>query len=134
MKKSKSTFYSQEFKWKVVQEVLSGKYTKHEARRLYEIKSNCAILYWIRQFQGIENYRKDKENSHNFASMSNDKEILDLKNRIKELEEQNRLAEQRSDLWLTMIEVAEERLNIDIKGKSGVQLYKSSSKNNPSQK
>jgi transposase-like protein len=134
MKKSKSTFYSQEFKWKVVQEVLNGKYTKQEARKLYEIKSNCAILYWIRQFQGIENYRQDKENNNNFASMSKDKELQDLKNRIKELEEQNRLAEQRSDLWLTMIEVAEERLNIDIKGKSGVQLYKSSSKNNPSQK
>lgn len=56
-KKTKS-HYSEEFKLRVVKEVLEGKYSKEEARRIYGIKSNCAILYWIRQFSGQSNYRE----------------------------------------------------------------------------
>ena len=49
--------YSEDFKWQVVQEVLSGKLSKAEANRLYGIKSKSAILYWMRQYSGIRNYR-----------------------------------------------------------------------------
>lgn len=47
--------YSDDFKWKVVEEVLSGEITQAEAKRKYHIKSNSAILYWTRQLSGIEN-------------------------------------------------------------------------------
>ena len=40
--------YSNDFKWKVVQEILSGKIIQAEAKRKYNIKSNSAILYWTR--------------------------------------------------------------------------------------
>ncbi len=52
--------YSDEFKWKVVQEVLSGKITQAEAKRKYNIKSNSAILYWTRQLSGIHDYRNSR--------------------------------------------------------------------------
>ncbi|HYX07361.1 MAG TPA: transposase [Bacteroidales bacterium] len=47
--------YSESFKWKVVKSVLAGECTKEEARKIYGIKSNCAILYWIREFNGVKN-------------------------------------------------------------------------------
>ena len=68
--KKKLTFYSDEFKKKVVQEVFSGKFTKSSAQRFYKIKSNSAILYWIRKFNGdnlnwkIVNNYVDKETSN----------------------------------------------------------------------
>jgi transposase-like protein len=36
MKKKTQGFYSEEFKWRVVQDVLEGKYTKEEARRIHK--------------------------------------------------------------------------------------------------
>ena len=42
--------FSETFKRQVVQEVLSGKLSKEEARRLYHIKGKSAILNWIRKF------------------------------------------------------------------------------------
>ena len=59
-KKRTPQVYSEEFRWKVVQEVLSGELNQAEAKRKYNIKGNGAILYWIRQFSGIENYRESK--------------------------------------------------------------------------
>ncbi|CAN5468193.1 hypothetical protein BH23BAC3_BH23BAC3_33500 [soil metagenome] len=53
----KSGIYSEEFKWKVVQDVLSGNLTKEEAHRIYSVKGNCTILYWMRAFSGIKDYR-----------------------------------------------------------------------------
>jgi len=53
--------YSESFKWKVVKSVLAGECTKEEARKIYGIKSNCAILYWIREFNGVKNYRQASE-------------------------------------------------------------------------
>jgi transposase-like protein len=62
--KKTMSHYSEEFKWRVVQEVLSGKYNKEEARQIYGIKSNCAILYWMRKYSGNDNYRR----IHGFAN------------------------------------------------------------------
>ena len=47
MKKRKKSFYTEEFKWKVVKDVLSEKMTKEEARRIYNIRGKSAILYDI---------------------------------------------------------------------------------------
>ena len=58
MRQKKKSFYSEEFKWKVVKDVLSGKLTKEEARRVYNIRGNCAVLYWMRKFSGNDFYRE----------------------------------------------------------------------------
>jgi transposase len=113
--------YSEEFKWQVVQAVLSGKFSKEEARVAYDIKSNCAILYWMRKYSGNDDYRNKDTIASNLAAMYDSKESNALKERIKQLEEELRRANLRADLWQKMIEVAEEQLKIDIKKKYGAQ-------------
>jgi transposase len=128
MKKQKKEInkYSEEFKWQVVQAVLSGKFSKEEARVAYGIKSNCAILYWMRKYSGNDDYRHTNTIASNLVAMHDSKETNALKERIKQLEEELRRANLRADLWQKMIEVAEERLKIDIKKKHGAQPSKPS--------
>jgi transposase len=118
--------YSETFKWQVVQEVLTGKLTKEGARVAYGIKSNCAILYWMRKYSGNEDYRHTHSLINNLSAMPNSKEQYELKERIKQLEEELRRANLRADLWQKMIEVAGEQLKIDIKKKYGAQPSKPS--------
>ena len=117
MRKQKKEFskYSETFKWQVVQEILTGKLTKEAARVAYGIKSNCAILYWMRKYSGNEDYRHEHSLTNNLTAMHTSKEQYELKERIKQLEEELRRANLRADLWQTMIEVAEKQLKIDIK-------------------
>jgi transposase-like protein len=118
--------YSEAFKWQVVQEVLTGKLTKESARVAYGIKSNCAILYWMRKYSGNDDYRNAHSLTNDFSAMHNSKEAHELKERIKQLEEELRRANLRADLWQKMIEVAEAQLKIDIKKKYGAQPSKPS--------
>ena len=127
MSQKKPIHYSESFKWKVVQEVISGRFTKEEARRVYGIRGNCAILYWMRQYSGNTSYRTSKKLG-SFADMPHDKELQELRAKVSTLEQELRLANQRADLWQQMIEVAEKELNVDIKKKSGARLLKASSK------
>jgi hypothetical protein len=60
------------------------------------------------------------------SAMHNNKEYKELKERVKQLEEELRRANLRADLWQKMIEVAEEQLKIDIKKKYGAQPSKPS--------
>jgi transposase-like protein len=55
-------FYTEEFKARIVQEVLSGKLNKTQAQKLYGIRGNATILYWIRQSQGINPMEKNQNN------------------------------------------------------------------------
>lgn len=117
--RSKSSYYSEEFKWEVVQKVLSGKFTKEEARKVYGIKSNCAILYWMRQFSGNDNYRTSSLALGNSIEMSQTKKEKALENRIKQLEDALKREQLRADLWQKVVETAEEQLKVDIVKKYG---------------
>lgn len=119
MKKKTFPHYSEEFKWKVVQEVLSGRFTKEEARKVYGIKSNCAILYWMRKYSGIKDYRKGGVPLGQPETMQKMKEINQEQKRIKELEEALNRERIRADLWQKMVEIAEAEYKIDIRKKSG---------------
>ena len=119
MEKKTQEFYSDEFKWEVVQEVLSGKFTKEEARKFYGIKSNSAILYWMRKFSGNTNYRLGGQPLGTTDEMSKMKELSEKETRIKELEKELKREKLRADLWQKMVEIAENQLNIDIKKKYG---------------
>lgn len=117
--KSKHSYYSEEFKWKIVQEVLSGKFSKEEARKVYGIKSNCAILYWMRQFSGSENYRVAGKFLEKPIEMAKSKKERALEKRIKQLEDNLKREQLRADLWQKVVETAEEELNLDIVKKFG---------------
>ena len=116
LNRSESQQYSEEFKWKVVQEVLSGEISQAEAKRKYNIKSNSAILYWTRQFSGIKNYRTSRE----VYLPEQDKIVETPKDRkIRELEDSLEKEKNRALLYEKMIEVAEEEYGLSIRKKSG---------------
>jgi transposase len=120
---SQKLFYTEEFKQQIVQEVLSGKLNKTQAQKMYGIRGNGTILYWIRQFEGL-NPQIKKEGSKpiaNFAEMKQniaDKKLID---ELAETKELLRVAELRADLWQRAVEIAEDKFQIDIIKKFGAQ-------------
>ena len=114
-------FYTEEFKEKIVNEVLSGKLNKRQASLIYGIKGNATILYWIKQSQGLKGYDKKAKVIANFAEMKKNIHDKKLEEENKELKELLRVAELRADLWQHAIEKAEEKFGIDILKKFGAQ-------------
>ena len=126
-------FYTEVFKSKVVQEVLSGKLSKKQATDIYGISGGSTILYWIRQSQGLKGNIKPLKTFANFAEMKQNAQDKKLEQENKELKELLRIAELRADLWQHAIEVAEQKLDIDIVKKFGAQ-QSTPSKNNGQKK
>jgi transposase len=126
-------FYTEEFKQKIVNEVLSGKLNKRQASLIYGIKGNATILYWIKQSQGMKGYDKKAKAIANFAEMKKNIHDKKLEEENKELRELLRVAELRADLWQHAIETAEKKFNIDILKKYGAQ-QSTPSKNNGQKK
>lgn len=114
-------FYTEAFKQKIVNEVLSGKLNKRQASLLYGIKGNATILYWINQSRGLKGYEAKEKTVANFAEMKKNIQDKKLEEENKELKELLRVAELRADLWQHAIEVAEKKFNIDIVKKYGAQ-------------
>lgn len=114
-------FYTEAFKQKIVNEVLSGKLNKRQASLLYGIKGNATILYWINQSRGQRGYEKRTTPVSNFAEMKKNIHDKKLEEELKETKELLRVAELRADLWQHAIEIAEKKFNIDIVKKFGAQ-------------
>ena len=118
---SKQLIYTEAFKQKIVNEVLSGKLNKRQASLIYGIKGNATILYWINQSLGRRGYEKKPTAVASFAEMKKNIQDKKLEDENKELKELLRVAELRADLWQHAIEVAEKKYNIDIIKKYGAQ-------------
>jgi len=112
-------YYSDSFKKGVVEEVLSGKISKEEARKKYNLKGKCAVLKWIRTFDKIEASVKKEEQEYLISEMKeNSANTEDLQKRIKELEKALEEATLKADAYSTMIDIAEKDLKINIRKKS----------------
>ena len=120
-KGTQQLFYTEAFKQKIVNEVLSGKLNKRQASLIYGIKGNATILYWINQSRGLKGYEAKARSVANFAEMKKDIHEKKLEEENKELRELLRVAELRADLWQHAIEIAEKKFNIDIVKKYGAQ-------------
>jgi transposase-like protein len=118
---SQKLFYTEEFKAKIVSEVLSGKLNKNQASKIYGIRGNATILYWIRQSQGLNPMEKHPTQIATFADMKQNISDKKLEEENKELRELLRVAELRADLWQKAVEIAEEKFDIDIVKKFGAQ-------------
>ncbi|MCF6352156.1 MAG: hypothetical protein L3J06_04005, partial [Cyclobacteriaceae bacterium] len=91
--KTKETL-SEQSKRRIVSEVLSGKYTKEQARRLYGIKSKSGILEWMRIFAGESGKSYGLDPSPILKDMSSGSEdIAKLIARITQLEEELKLSD-----------------------------------------
>ena len=120
-REAQQLFYTEGFKQKIINEVLSGKLNRHQASKIYGIKGNATISYWIRQNQSMPGDAKTAIPLANFAEMKKNIQDKKLEEQNKELKELLRVAELRADLWQHAIQVAEQKLGIDILKKSGAQ-------------
>jgi transposase-like protein len=111
-------YYSDEFKKTVVNEVLSGRMCKEEARRWYGIKGKSSILYWIRKFapSQITEMKKLKQKVQNPS--------IELEAENKRLREELNLERLRTLSLNVMIDIAEEEFKIPIRKKSGAKRSK----------
>ncbi len=123
MGKKKPKKYSESFKRKVVSEVLEGVFTKEEAKKHYDIGSNCAVLYWMRKYSGHKNYRIPLYSAKGVGIMGKDLTEQLQAERIKELEEELKFEKQRADLWQKIVEIAEVELGLNIKKKFGARPF-----------
>lgn len=131
---SQKLFYTEEFKARIVQEVLNGKLTKSQAQKLYGIRGNATILYWIRQSQGLDPMEKIPKQLANFADMKHNISDKKLEEENKELRALLEVAELRADVWQKAVELAEEMFQIDITKKFGAQALQQLKNNEKKQK
>lgn len=120
-KRTQQLFYTEAFKQKIVNEVLSGKLNKRQASLIYGIKGNATILYWINQSRGLKGYEAKEKSVANFAEMKKNITDKKLEEELKETRELLRVAELRADLWQHAIEIAEKKFKIEILKKYGAQ-------------
>ena len=109
-----------DFKRKVVLEVLSGNLTKEAARRVYDIRGKSAVTDWVRRFGPEFSHLGSPDLS--LQPMSKPKNIAtteELQAEIDRLKRQLEDERHKAGLYKTMIEIAEERFNIEIRKKSG---------------
>ena len=131
---SQKLFYTEEFKARIVQEVMSGKLNKTQAQKLYGIRGNATILYWIRQSQNLDPQVRDGKPLANFADMKQNISDKKLEEENKELRALLEVAELRADVWQKAVELGEQMFNIDIVGKFGAQALHQLEKNKKKQK
>jgi transposase-like protein len=113
--KKPQPIYSESFKLGVVMRVAGGELSKEQARIKYKIGGNSSILEWMRLFGYSSNSPTQPAMTQSTPS-SDDPE--QLKKTIQKLEKQVQAEQIRSELFKTMIEVAERELGISIQKKS----------------
>ena len=111
-------FYSEAFKKAVIQEVLSGKLSKEQAKFKYNIAGNSAILNWIRKFDQTQSYEMKKKQIPKLQ------DTTELEAENKRLREELDLERLRTLSLNVMIDIAEEQFKIPIRKKSGAKQLK----------
>ena len=121
--------YADEFKRKVAQEYLSGRFSYAVAAEEYGLADKAVVREFVRWYRnkyelGFENEHTDMAKSKSSPATAPDSAAADLQKQIKELEAALRLSNLKVEALETMIDIAEEQLHIDIRKKSGSQQLK----------
>jgi len=117
--------FEESFKSAICFEVLSGKLSYSEAKRVYGIKGQGTIRKWIKRYQeqiGKINLHSMDTNDPTPQSIQpgNQSDFDgDLQKKNQELEEALKMAKLKITALETMIDIAESELHIDIRKKSG---------------
>ena len=115
--------YPDEFKRKLAQEYLSGRFSYAVAAEEYGLKNKTVVKDIIRWYR--EKY--DLGMTNDVLPMKKAKttsQDLKLEERIKQLEADLRMSKLQVEALETMIDIAEDQLKIDIRKKSGTQQSK----------
>ena len=122
MEKQSKTKLSEPFKIGIIEQILSGKLTKEEARQQYGIKGKSAILYWIRNYEkfghcNITLARQPKLSMGHKEKPNTTRQQQELEGHIKLLE--RRLEEESllREMYSRMIDIAEKEYKIPIRKK-----------------
>jgi transposase len=99
--------YTLAFKLQVVEEVESGQLSQDAAQRKYGIQGNATILVWLRKHGRLD--WSPKQNSMGKKPAPN-KKIAELEKKIRRLEAEKMILN-------TVIDIADETLNTDIRKK-----------------
>ena len=117
-------------KREIVLEVLSGRLSKEEARRVYGIKSKSGVLEWMRTFAGISSQAHGVDPIPKLKDMKKDpKEVERLKTKIKELEQELEYLELKGRAYQIMVEIARKEYGLDLEKKLGTKQSDNSKKN-----
>lgn len=106
--------FSRETKLQIIAEVESGKLTKEQARKVYNIKGKSAILYWMRKNAKSKPTFTEKSINPMTGEDENTKKLL---LRIQQLERSLEDAELKAEGFSRMIDIAERELKISIRKK-----------------
>lgn len=138
MEKSKK--YEEPFKRLVVSEVLSGKITKEEARRRYNIAGKSTVLKWMRVMAGLKASAAGTDPVPILRCMGKDRgkptpnddrmEQERLHAEIKRLKAALEHSELKGRAYEIMLEIGREQYGIDLEKKPGAKQSKDSKKNN----
>ena len=107
--------FDNEFKLSVVQSFVSGESTQYALCKRYSL-SRTLIRNWIRIF--APDYQPTQRDFMN-KKQSESAEIQALKRALREKEVEVSRQRMRADFYETMVEVAEEQFNIEIRKKAG---------------
>jgi transposase len=118
--------YADDFKRKVALEYLSGRFSYAVAAEEYGLSNKAVVrefVKWYRQKQELSAVN-DTEVMAKSTSPTTPAATTDLQKQIKELEAALRLSNLKVEALETMIDIAEDQLQIDIRKKSGSQRLK----------
>lgn len=107
--------YSVAFKMKVVEEVENGLISIESARKLYRIPSSATIGEWVKKYGMNERIGR----TVNIMTRDEELELIRLRKEVKRLERALDDSQLRAIAWESLIEVADEEYNLDLKKNFG---------------
>ena len=120
--KQKRNKFTDVFRQKVVLEYLNGNQSMPDLMKKYGIKGSSCITNWIRKFELINLTERDPELKSQMPNSQKRTTIEQYQeSKIRKLEEQLKLEKLKTEALGTLIDIAEEKLKIDIRKKSGSQ-------------
>jgi len=120
--KQKRNKFTDVFKQKVVLEYLSGSQSMPDLMKKYGIKGSSCITNWIRKFELVNLTERDSEFKSQMPKTQNRTTIEQYQeSKIRKLEQLLKREKLKTEALGTLIDIAEEKLKIDIRKKSGSQ-------------
>ena len=112
--------YGEAFKRKVVMEVENGLLSKDGAKYRYGIVGNSSVLEWCRKYGRLRHPKTQTRTIQTRRMKTDDDPQSIARKRIAELERALERANLKVAVYETMLEVAKEKLGVDIKKKFGM--------------
>ena len=114
--------YSLSLKLQIVQQVERGELSVTQARKNHGIQSHSTVLNWLRKYG---NFDWENKNIRDMGTKTKEQELLELRQKVKELERKNTRLEKELDdkdhkvaFFDLMIDMAEKEFKVDIRKKS----------------